>query len=109
LVFDSKFTNYQNLSILNSKGIKFVTIRRRGKNIVDRLDNTPKSSWKTIRVQASGNKKRTLNVLDEEITLNGYDGKIRQISITGHGKIKLAIIITNDFDISTDCIISFPN
>jgi hypothetical protein len=105
LVFDSKFTNYQNLSILNSNGIKFVTIRRRGKNIVDRLDNTPKFSWKTIRVQASGNKKRTLNVLDEEITLNSYEGKIRQISITGHGKIKPAIIITNDFDISTDCLI----
>lgn len=105
LVFDSKFTNYQNISILNSKGIKFVTIRRRGKNIVERLENTPKSSWKTIRVEASGIKKRTLYILNEEITLNGYDGRIRQISITGHGKIKPAIIITNDFDISTDSLI----
>jgi hypothetical protein len=105
LVFDSKFTNYQNLSILNSKKIKFVTIRRRGKNIVERLEKSPKSSWKTIRVEASGNKKRTLNVLDEEIELNGYDGKVRQVSITGHGKIKPAIIITNDFIISTDCLI----
>jgi len=36
LVFDSKFTNYENLGQLNKKSIKFVTIRRRGKNIVDR-------------------------------------------------------------------------
>jgi hypothetical protein len=105
LVFDSKFTNYQNLSILNSKGIKFVTIRRRGKNIVDRIDNMPKSSWKKIRVEASANKKRSLNILDEIIELNGYDGKIRQVCITGHGKIKPALIITNDFDISTDSLL----
>lgn len=32
LVFDSKFTNYQNLGKLNKKAIKFVTIRRRGKH-----------------------------------------------------------------------------
>jgi hypothetical protein len=92
-------------SILNSKGIKFVTIRRRGKNIVDRLENIPKSSWKTIRVEASANKKRTLFVLDEIVELNGYEGKIRQISITGHGRIKPAIIITNDFVISTEALI----
>jgi hypothetical protein len=105
LVFDSKFTNYQNLNILNQKNIKFITIRRRGKNIVDRLENIPKSKWKTIRVEASANKKRTLNVLDEEIMLNGYDGKIRQINITGNGKIKPAIIITNEFDISSEMLI----
>ena len=105
LVFDSKFTNYQNLNILNSKGIKFITIRRRGKNIVERLDNIPKSSWKTIRVESSANKKRTLYILDEVVKLNGYDGKIRQISITGHGRIKPAIIITNDFVISTDSLV----
>jgi len=105
LVFDSKFTNYQNLSILNSKAIKFVTIRRRGKNIVDRLEKIPKSSWKTIRVEASANKKRTLFVLDEIVELNGYEGKIRQISITGNGRTKPAIIITNDFVTSTEALI----
>jgi len=105
LVFDSKFTNYQNLSILNEKGIKFITIRRRGKNIVDRLENIPKSSWKTIRVEASANKKRTINVLDEIIDLVGFDGKIRQVSITGHGKIKPAVLITNDFDLTTESLV----
>lgn len=105
LVFDSKFTNYQNLSVLNSEGIKFVTIRRRGKNITGRLENIPDKSRKTIRVEASANKKRTLKVIDEIIDLKGYNGKIRQVSITGHGKLKPAIIITNDFNISTDFLI----
>ncbi len=102
LVFDSKFTNYQNLKTLDNKDIKFITIRRRGKNIIDRLGQVPVKSKKTVRVEMAGNKKRSLKVLDEEIYLKGYEGTIRQISITGHGKIKPAIIITNDFDLKVE-------
>ncbi len=105
LVFDSKFTNYENLKTLDNKNIKFITIRRRGKNIVDRLEQMPVKMKKTIRVEMAGNKKRTLKVLDEEIYLKGYEDTIRQISITGHGKIKPAIIITNDFDLKVDKIV----
>ena len=100
LVFDSKFSNYENLNKLNKSEIKFVTIRRRGKNIVERIENTPVSKWKTIRIEASVNKKRTLKTLDEEVTLKGYERKVRQVSITENGKTKPAIIITNDFEIS---------
>jgi hypothetical protein len=39
-----------------------------------------------------------LKVIDEKVSLRDYGGKIRQISITGHGKIKPALLITNDFD-----------
>ncbi len=105
LVFDSKFTNYENLKKLDDDKMKFVTIRRRGKNIVDRLEQIPAKLKKTIRVEMAGNKKRSLTVLDEEIYLKGYDGTIRQISITRHGKIKPAIIITNDFDLKVELIV----
>jgi len=105
LVFDSKFTNYQNLSKLNESGVMFVTIRRRGKNIVEKIENTDKAKWKKIRVQASANKGRSLNVLNEEVTLTGYSGKVRQVCITGNGKIKPAILITNDFDISLENLV----
>lgn len=105
LVFDSKFTNYENLKKLDDKKIKFITIRRRGKNIVERIEQMPAKLRKTVRVEMAGNKKRTLKVLDEEIYLKGYEDTIRQISITGHGKIKPAIIITNDFDLKTEQIV----
>lgn len=105
LVFDSKFTNYENLNKLNKEGIRFITIRRRGKNLVERLNNLPAGQWKTVRVQASGNKKRALKVLDEKVRLQGYEEGIRQISITGNGKIKPAIIITNDFDLPVEQIV----
>ena len=102
LVFDIKFTNYQNLKKLDDNGVRFVTICRRSKNLADRLEKLPAKARKDIRVEMAGNKKRTLKVVDEQIFLNGYNDTIRQISITGHGKIKPAIIITNDFDLSVE-------
>jgi hypothetical protein len=109
LVFDSKFTNYQNLSKLDDKDINFITIRKRGKNIIKQINE--KNTYKTIRVEASGLKKRTMKVCDERIFLRGYVNKagklkpIRQIIITGHGKIKPALIITNDFDIKVEKVV----
>ena len=110
LVFDSKFTNYENLSKLDDEGIKFLTIRRRGKNIVEQINSNDK--FITVRVEASGNKKRTLKVRNEIITLRGYveastkkTKNIRQVVITGHGKIKPALIITNDFELALEQIV----
>jgi transposase len=97
LVFDSKFTTYANLARLGEE-IKFLTIRRRGKKIVEELDQKPASSWKKVRVTMVNGKGRNLKVNDEKIYLKDYGGELRQIAITGHGKIKPALLITNDFD-----------
>jgi hypothetical protein len=111
LVFDSRFTNYENLAKLNREGVKFLTIRRRGKNIVESIRALDKSKWKTIRVESSAMKKRTLKVYDDKIMLRGYcdetgvSMKIRQVAITGNGKVKPALIITNDFEISTETVV----
>jgi len=105
LVFDSKFTTYQNLSKLDDDGIKFITIRRRGKNIVEELENLPKDEWKKIRVEGSNGKKRSLKVNDSIQYLKGYKKEIRQIAITGNGKIKPALIITNDFQTSKQQVV----
>jgi transposase len=105
LVFDSKFTTYQNLKKLDRRNVKFLTIRRRGKKIVDRLNSLDRSFWKKIRVPSAGGKTRLLKVLDEEVFLKEYNGDIRQISITGHGRIKPAIILTNDLDLKTEEIV----
>ena len=111
LVFDSKFTNYENLGVLDQKGIKFLTIRRRGKNIVESIRALDKSKWSTIRVESSAMKKRTLKVYDSKITLRGYCDQtgaakeLRQVAITGNGKVKPALIITNDFEISMETVV----
>lgn len=105
IVFDSKFTNYQNLNKLNKDNVCFLTIRRRGADMVQKINNMPKSQKKSIRVNCSANKKRTIQVNDHLTTLKGYDGEIREIYITGNGKIKPAIIITNDFDSKVEDVV----
>lgn len=105
VVFDSKFTTYENLAKLDDDGIKFLTIRRRGKKIVDRLSTLPDSEKKKIRVPASDGKKRLLSVVDEVVFLKDYGDDIRQVSISGHGKIKPALIITNDFDLPVEEVV----
>lgn len=111
LVFDSRFTNYENLAKLDQDGMKFLTIRRRGKNIIESIRALDKSKWKTIRVESSAMKKRTLKVYDDKIILRGYcdetgaPKQIRQVAITGNGKVKPALIITNDFDISAETVV----
>ena len=105
IVFDSKFTNYENLRKLDQAEINFITIRRRGKKLLERISNLPKSGWKKIKVECAGSKHRSLRVYDEQVFLKGYDKDIRQIIITGHGKIKPAMIITNDFDLAIEKVI----
>jgi transposase len=106
LVFDSKFTTYQNLSKLNDNDVKFITIRRRGKKIIEQLENLPEEQWKRVRVLASKGKMRQLKINESTIRIKDYDGNdLRQIAITGHGKIKPALIITNDFEINVSDII----
>ena len=105
LVFDSKFTIYKNLGLLNQKGIKFLTIRRRGKNIIDELNELPLSDWSKVRVQDSTGKGRVISVNDQIISLKDYGGELRQVAIAGHGRIKPALIITNDFELTCSEVI----
>lgn len=107
LIFDSKFTTYEQLRRLDElpNPIKFITIRRRGKSIVEQLNNLPRAAWKTLRVPAADGKNRTLQVHEQIITLKGYGKNIRQIAITGNGKIKPALLITNDFELPLEQII----
>jgi hypothetical protein len=37
--------------------------------------------------------------------LKDYGSELRQIAITGHGKVKPALIITNDFDVKPEIIV----
>lgn len=95
LVFDSKFTTHQNLSKLDEQGVKFVTIRQRGKRILETLAELPKEEWKKVKVPCAHGT-RCLEVNDQLVPLKGYGKKIRQIAILGQGRIKPALIITND-------------
>jgi hypothetical protein len=99
LIFDSKFTTYQNLSKLNSEGIKFITVRRRGKTLVEHINSINDSRWKKIDVERDNGKGRTVTCCEENDIIKDYDGAIRQVFIKDNGKTKPAILMTNDFKI----------
>jgi hypothetical protein len=98
LVFDSKFTTYENLNKLNERGIKFITIQRRSKRLEEKIAKIPKERWKNVRIMRANGKGRDITVCEDTTNLTGYDGDVRQIFIAPKGKIKPAILITNDFD-----------
>ena len=94
LVFDSKFTTYENLSKLNQQGVKFITLRRRGHKLIKEIDKI--DSWKKISIPHEKRKFPHPLIHESEITIGGYDGLVRQIIMRGNGHEKPAFIITND-------------
>jgi hypothetical protein len=101
LIFDSKFTKYRNLNQLNKANIKFLTLRRRSKNLIAQIENIDKEHWKRVRLSKKFRRKyRNLLVYETEITLDDYEGQLRQLAIKNSGRENPAFIITNDFNLS---------
>lgn len=98
LVFDSKLTTYRNLNILDKDyGIKFITLKRRGKNILAEIQKI--TDWKKIRIAKNSRKYQLLKIYDAPVTIKDYDGELRQIIVTGTGRELPMLVITNDFDV----------
>lgn len=97
LIFDSKLTTYENLSRLNQDNIKFITLRRRGKKLVENVKRIPKNQWQTVSIDHPKRKYQKPIVHDCLISLSGYMGKIRQLIITNIGRDMPVFLITNDF------------
>lgn len=109
LIFDSRFTCYQNLSQLNKskEKIKFLTLRRRGKNLKDKVLKTPASEWKDIKLEIGKLKHqiKLIRVYENKTQLRNYDGELRQLVITNHGRQQPTFLITNDFDADVKVLI----
>ena len=107
LIFDSKFTGYKQLDLLNKseEKIKFLTLRRRGKNLIEHVNNIPEEAWQIIQVERAKGKKQKIRVHDERCSMRHYEGEIRQVIITDHGRAKPAFLITNDFDLDVRVLV----
>jgi transposase len=103
LVFDSKFTTYEKLSQLNSNGIRFITLRRRGEKLVSKLEKL--EPWKRIHIPHAKRKYPNPIVHESTIFLRDYDGEIRQVIVRGTGHEKPAFLITNDFEAPTELLV----
>ncbi len=103
LVFDSKFTTYTKLSELNAHGVLFITLRRRGTKMLERLEEL--GDWKRIHVPHAKRKYPNPQIHESTITLRDYDGVLRQVAVRGNGREKPALLITNDFDAPVELVV----
>lgn len=95
LIFDSKLTTQANLSDLNRQGIGFITLRRRGPKLKQELAARPRSAWRRIELAGVSRTYKTPRILDQRITLDDYDGPIRQIAVTDLGHDEPTLLLTN--------------
>lgn len=100
LYFDSKLTTYAELSELNSHGIYFATIRRRGSALMKRLQQLPTSDWKSAKIDIPKRRHKHIHYYDEMISLDDYEGELRQIAVTGLGREQPTLFLTNHADVS---------
>lgn len=105
LYFDSKLTTYTELSELESRDIYFATIRRRGSAIVKRLAKQSKDDWTSAVIDIPKRRHKRIRYLDESITLDGYEGAMRQIAVMGLGREQPTLFLTNHPDASPRDII----
>jgi hypothetical protein len=97
LFFDSKVVDYPELSRVNQREIHFVTIRRRGAAVLRRLARSPASAWKHAVIDIPKRSHTQIHYVAETIRLRGYEGPVRQIAVTGLGRERPTLFLSNDF------------
>jgi hypothetical protein len=106
LVFDSRLTTYGHLDRLNQRGIHFITLRRRTRQMLGAIWSRPASAWQRITLPALTRAFRTPKVLDEQMTLRGYGGSLRQVTVTDLGHEEPTILLTNNQRIGCPALVT---
>jgi hypothetical protein len=95
LIFDSKLTTYANLDRLNRLGVRFITLRRRSPKMMAEIAAEPMSAWRRIEIEGVSRTYRTPRILDRRITLQDYQGPIRQLTAADLGHEDPTLLLTN--------------
>jgi len=106
LIFDSQLTTHENLSKLNQQGIFFITLRRRSRKMLGEIYSRPASAWQRITLDSLTRTFRTPRVLDEYVTLKGYDGLLRQLTVIDLGHEEPTVLLTNNLKIGQAAMIT---
>jgi transposase len=96
LLFDSRATTYAGLNGLTRREVGFITIRRRGSGMLERVRRLPTESWRHCQVTQAKGKRRRVRYVDERVRLDGYDGDLRQLIVTGLGHESPTFVLTRE-------------
>ncbi len=95
LIFDSKLTTFANLNRLNQEGVQFITLRRRSPQLLQNLLAQPRGAWRRIELQGVSRQYKTPRIFDQQVTLDDYDGPLRQIAVIDLGHEEPTLLLTN--------------
>jgi hypothetical protein len=95
LIFDSRLTTYAHLNELNRLGIHFITLRRRSRKILRETAAAPASAWRRIELEGVARLYKTPRILDRQVRLPGYDGPLRQLTVTDLGHEEPTLVLSN--------------
>ncbi len=98
LVFDCKLTTYKVLDEI-SNDVKFITLRKRNKNLLAETLQIPDEKWKKIKLDIPKRKHKICSVFEDVIKLPKCNAKCRQIIIKDHGRAEPTFMITNNHDL----------
>jgi transposase len=96
LLFDSRATTYASLSQPTRRRVGFITIRRRGSGMLARLGRLPAGCWQHCQITQAKGKRRLVQYVEESVRLEGYEGAVRQLIVTGLGHESPTFLLTND-------------
>jgi transposase-like protein len=106
LVFDCRLTTYASLNELNQRHIHFITLRRRSRQMLGAIWSRPASAWQRITLPSLSRLYRTPKVLDEQITLKGYEGPMRQVTVIDLGHEEPTVLLTNNVRLSCPSLVT---
>ena len=95
LVLDQRVTTHDVLGELDARGIRFITLRMRSVALMRHINTIDSKAWKTVNLDRAGHYRKP-QVVDEQTTITGYAGTIRQLVVRGLGRDNATVIITND-------------
>jgi hypothetical protein len=100
LVFDCKLTKYSVLDELNKRGVKFITLRKRGEKLLSGIIEISNDKWQKLYLPIPKRKHKAVLVCETEVVLEKCKTKLRQIIIKNHGRANPTFIITNNYELS---------
>ncbi len=105
LVFDCKLTTYTVLDTIAQRGIKFITLRKRNKKLIQNTLDIAQSEWKKIRINIPKRKHKSCSVYESTVTLPKCTTSFRQIIIKDHGRAEPTFVICNEPDLPIKSIL----
>ncbi|HEX6520068.1 MAG TPA: hypothetical protein VF070_08665 [Streptosporangiaceae bacterium] len=106
LIMDQKVTTQAVLGELDTRGVKFATLRMRSASLMRYINSLASTDFKTVTPGRPGPCNRPRVHEHPAVTLTSYPGTVRQIIVTGLGRDAPTVIITNGEQVKTRALIS---